>query len=135
MYRASPFTYLVEGMLSTGIANTQVQCAQNEFVPLKPPSGQTCGQYLKLYTDQGSYLKDPSATGTCDFCAYQDSNTFLGLIGLSYSNAWRDFGILWVFIIFNIFAAVGIYWLARVPKKSKHRKEEEKKAKEQEKAM
>jgi ABC-type multidrug transport system permease subunit len=134
MYRVSPFTYLVEGMLSTAIANTKVHCAANEFVPLNPPSGQTCGQYLKPYTDRGSYLKDPSATGTCEFCAYQESNTFLGLIGLNYANAWRDFGILWAFILFNIFAAVGIYWLARVPKKSKHRKAEEKTAKEQEKA-
>lgn len=24
---------------------------------------------------------------------------------------------MWVFIIFNIFAALGVYWLVRVPKK------------------
>ena len=135
MYRVSPFTYLVEGMLTTGIANQKVHCAENEFVPLNPPSGQTCGQYLKPYILQGSYVKDTSATDVCQFCSYNKSNTFLNLIGLSYSNAWRDFGILWAFIIFNIFAAVGIYWLARVPKKSKHRKAEEKKAKEEEKSV
>ena len=33
----------------------------------------------------------------------------------------RDFGIMWVYILVNIFGAVGIYWLARVPKKSKHK--------------
>ena len=134
MYRVSPFTYLVEGMLTTGIANQKIHCAANEYVQLNAPGGQTCGEYLKPYIARGSYVKDPSSTGTCEFCSYQDSNTFLGLIGLDYANAWRDFGILWVYIIFNIFAAVGIYWLARVPKKSKHRKAEEKTAKAQEKA-
>ena len=127
MYRVSPFTYLVEGMLSTGIANAAVHCADNEFVMFSPPSGSTCQQYLEPYISQaGGYLQDPSATDTCKFCTYNDTNVFLSGIGLSYSNAWRDFGIMWAYIIFNIFAAVGIYWLARVPKKSKHRKTEEK---------
>jgi ABC-type multidrug transport system permease subunit len=30
---------------------------------------------------------------------------------------------MWVFIVFNIFAAVGMYWLARVPKVKKAKKE------------
>ena len=129
MYRVSPFTYLVEGMLSTGIANQKTFCADNEFVSFDPPSGSTCGQYMQPYTSEaGGYLKDNSATSNCQFCTYDDTNFFLEQIGLSYSNAWRDFGILWAYIIFNIFAAVGIYWLARVPKKSKHQKEEEKKS-------
>ena len=128
MYRVSPFTYFVEGMLSTGIANTKIQCAPNEFVQLNAPSGQTCGEYLQSYIASSGYVKNPSATGACEFCSYSDSNLFLQQIGLSFSNAWRDFGILWVYIIFNIFAAVGIYWLARVPKKSKHRKADEKKS-------
>lgn len=128
MYRVSPFTYLVEGMLTTGIANQKVHCAENEFVSLQAPSGQTCGEYLAPYKAMGAYLQDDSSTTTCQLCSYSSSNTFLQGIGLSYSNAWRDFGILWAYILFNIFAAVGIYWLARVPKKSKHRKAEEKSA-------
>ncbi|KAK5171353.1 Multidrug resistance protein [Saxophila tyrrhenica] len=117
MYRVSPFTYLVEGMLSVGIANTSVRCADNEFVNFSPPNGQTCGEYMERWTSMaGGYLQDPSATGQCSFCTYDDTNVFLSQIGSSYSNVWRDFGILWAFIIFNIFAAVGIYWLARVPK-------------------
>lgn len=134
MYRVSPFTYLVEGMLSTGIANQRTHCADNEFVSFSPPSGQTCATYMRPYINAaGGYLQDPSATGTCQFCTYDDTNVFLKGVSLSYSHAWRDFGILWVYILFNIFGAVGLYWLARVPKKTKHRKEEEKKAKEEEK--
>ncbi|KAG9723024.1 hypothetical protein KCU73_g13820, partial [Aureobasidium melanogenum] len=37
---------------------------------------------------------------------------------------WRNFGILWVYIIFNAVAAVGIYWLVRVPKKAKKSKKD-----------
>lgn len=46
---------------------------------------------------------------------------------MSYSNRWRDFGILFAYIIFNIFMAVFLYWLVRVPK---HKKEKEGKADE-----
>ena len=135
MYRLSPFTYLVEGMLSTGIANTKVHCADNELVTFEPTGGATCAQYMDPYINganghpgAGGYLANPSATENCQFCTFNDSNVFLQGVGLSYSNAWRDFGILWAYIIFNIFAAVGIYWLARVPKKSKHQKKEDKKS-------
>jgi flagellar biosynthesis/type III secretory pathway M-ring protein FliF/YscJ len=38
---------------------------------------------------------------------------------------WRNFGLLWVYVVFNIFAAVFFYWLARVPKnKGKEQAEE-----------
>jgi len=124
MYRVSPFTYLVEGMLTTGIANQRTHCADNEFVTFQPPNGQTCGAYMQPYISQaGGYLQTPSATQNCNFCSYDDTNVFLSGVSLSYSNVWRDYGILWVYIIFNIFAAVGIYWLARVPKKPKQKEE------------
>ena len=38
---------------------------------------------------------------------------------MSYGNRWRDLGLMVVFIVFNIAAAIGCYWLARVPKQSK----------------
>lgn len=125
MYRVSPFTYLVEGMLSTGIANQQVACADNEYVSFQPPQGQTCGQYMQPYIQAaGGYLQDPQATSNCGYCTYDSTNVFLTGVSASYSNSWRDYGILWGYIIFNTFAAVGLYWLARVPKKSKSKKEE-----------
>lgn len=133
MYRVSPFTYLVEGMLTTGIANQRTHCAENEFVSFQPRSGETCAEYMRPYIrHNGGYLQDPGAMQDCSFCSYDDTNVFLNLIGLDYGNVWRDFGLMWVYIFFNVFAAVGIYWLARVPKKSKHRKEEEAKAKAEE---
>jgi hypothetical protein len=45
----------------------------------------------------------------------------------SYSHAWRNFGILIAYCIFNVFAALAIYYLARVPKKAKAKKGSEEK--------
>ncbi|WPH01081.1 Hypothetical protein R9X50_00391600 [Acrodontium crateriforme] len=133
MYRISPFTYLVQGMLSVGIANQKVQCAANEFVSFNPPSGQDCGTFMSAYINgnathpaAGGYLLDNSATTNCQFCTYDDTNLFLDQVNISYSNVWRNFGILWGFIVFNIFMAVFIYWFARVPKNKGKKKDEKK---------
>ncbi|KAK1056620.1 Multidrug resistance protein [Friedmanniomyces endolithicus] len=120
MYRVSPFTYLVEGMLSVGVANTQVACAANEFVTFRPPAGQTCGAYMQQYISAaGGYLQDPSATSECNYCTYSDTNVFLRAVSANYAHVWRDYGILWVYITVNACGAVFFYWLARVPKKAK----------------
>ncbi len=41
---------------------------------------------------------------------------FLAQVSSHYSERWRNFGLMWVYIIFNICAAVLIYWAVRVPK-------------------
>lgn len=125
MYRVSPFTYLVDAMLSVGLANTSVVCAANELLHFNPPSGQTCGAYMTRWiSEAGGYLENPNATTDCGFCAISSTNTFLTAVSSNYSDRWRDFGILWGFIVFNIFAAILLYWLVRVPKKSKKQKAE-----------
>ncbi|WWD22190.1 hypothetical protein CI109_106681 [Kwoniella shandongensis] len=117
MNRVSPFTYLVEGMLGSAVANTNVVCSATELLHFDPPSGQTCGAYLQSYiASAGGYLVDSNATDACEFCAIQSTNTFLAGFEIFYSSMWRDFGLMWVFIIFNSVAAVLIYWVARVPK-------------------
>jgi ABC-type multidrug transport system permease subunit len=60
---------------------------------------------------------------TCRLCSYTSTDVFLSQINANYADRWRDFGILWAFIVFNIFAAIGLYWLARVPKKQGKKKE------------
>lgn len=124
-YRVSPFTYLIDGMLSTAVAHTQVTCAKNEYVHFSPPSGQTCGEYMQDYIDvAGGYLQDTRATGNCSFCAVRDTDAFLSSVASNPHHMWRNFGIMWAFIVFNIFGAVALYWLVRVPKKKKNKSEE-----------
>jgi ATP-binding cassette subfamily G (WHITE) protein 2 (PDR) len=125
MYRVSPFTYLVDGMLSTGLANTKIVCSSIELSHFNPPSSQTCGEYLHKYISAaGGYIENPGATSNCSFCSASNTNTYLAQLSSSYAHRWRNFGIMWVFIIFNVFGAVFLYWLARVPKNK--RKEQEK---------
>ncbi len=125
MYRLSPFTYLISAILSTAVANTAVVCAANELLHFEPPAGQTCGVYMSAYIEAtGGYLEDPSAKANCGFCPIDSTNTFLAAVNSNFSTRWRDFGILWVFIIFNVVAAVVLYWLVRVPRKEGKSKKE-----------
>ncbi|KAG6090993.1 ZEB2-regulated ABC transporter 1 [Claviceps sp. LM220 group G6] len=117
MYRVSPFTYLVSGMLTTGVANTDVVCADNEFLKFKPPGNQTCLEYMKDYIDVfGGKLADESDRSMCQYCTISETNAYLAGVSSYYSDRWRNFGILWVYVLLNISAAMFIYWLARVPK-------------------
>ena len=120
MYRVSPFTYLIAGMLSTGLANNNITCASIELLHFNPPPNQTCGQYMSNYMKAyGGYLTNNDSTTTCDFCSGSSTNTYLAALSSQYSTRWRNFGIMWAFVIFNIFAALALYWYARVPRKQK----------------
>ncbi|KAL8834803.1 MAG: hypothetical protein Q9170_003599, partial [Blastenia crenularia] len=61
MYRVSPFTYLVSGMLSTGLANAYITCSTEELLHFSPPPNTTCSTYLSSYIqDLGGYLTPES---------------------------------------------------------------------------
>lgn len=118
MYRLSPFTYLVSAMLSTAVANTNIECAANELLKFQPVGNDTCYQYMEPYmTAVGGYLTNPNSTTDCSFCTIGDTNTFLAGARAYYSDRWRNYGIIWAYIFFNIGAALFVYWLVRVPKK------------------
>lgn len=124
MNRVSPFTYLVEGLLGTGVAGVPVVCSDTELLRFEPLGG-TCAQYMAPWIAQaGGYLVNGDATSACEFCAISDTDTFLANFNIYFKNRWRDFGLMWVYIIFNVFAAIGLYWLARVPKNKKKDKDD-----------
>lgn len=119
MYRVSPFTYLVSGMLSVGLANARITCAPDELLYFSPLSLSTCASYLGPYMEErGGYLRPDSmnSTSECVFCSGSETNMFLAGVSAVYGDRWRNLGIFWVYVIFNMGAAVGLYWLARVPK-------------------
>jgi ATP-binding cassette subfamily G (WHITE) protein 2 (PDR) len=118
MYRLSPYTYLVSAILSIGIANTAVKCSPLELLHFEPLPNTTCDVYLAPYIEQlGGYLNNPNAASECEFCVIADTNTFLSSVGVDYGDRWRNFGILWAFVVFNMLMAVLLYWGFRVPKK------------------
>jgi len=114
-------------MMSTGLANAKVVCSDIEILHFDPPSGLNCSAYLSDYINvAGGYLVEPGATSDCQFCSVADTNAFLASVGSYFSQAWRNFGILWAFIIFNIAGAIFMYWLIRVPKKDGKEEKEKK---------
>ncbi len=116
MYRVSPLTYLIAGWAGTGLAGKRVICADNELAQFDPPSGQTCAEYLADYFRAGAVgqLQNPGATSNCRYCPLSTSDQFLASVNISYTDRWRDFGIGWAYIVFNIAAAVLLYYVFRV---------------------
>ncbi|RSL90675.1 hypothetical protein CEP52_014514 [Fusarium oligoseptatum] len=125
MYRVNPFTYVVEGFLGTTLANAPVTCASNEILSFRSPQGSTCAEYMADYINTaGGQLVNSSQDGSeCSFCPVVDTNAFLTSISVNWANRWRDFGLLWVYIVFNLAATIVFYWSARVPKNRKIKKE------------
>ncbi|SPO04603.1 probable ABC1 transport protein [Cephalotrichum gorgonifer] len=120
MYRVSPLTYLVGGMLSVGLAQKTIECSELEILHFATPQGGnlTCGEYLAPYQEMagtGSVL-NPSSMTTCRFCPLTQTDAFLAGSDIHYDQKWRNFGLMWAYVAFNLFAALFLYWIVRVPK-------------------
>ncbi|GLI74715.1 multidrug resistance protein [Penicillium ochrochloron] len=118
MYRVSLFTYLVSAILSKGLLGADAICEKVEYLTFNPPFNQTYSECLTPYIDMvhSGYVENLGATSDCSFCSVSKTDTFLAAIGSNFDHAWQNFGLMWVYIAFNIAGAVFIYWLARVPK-------------------
>ncbi|KAL1305766.1 hypothetical protein AAFC00_003937 [Neodothiora populina] len=115
MYRVSPFTYWVSGIAATQLHGQQVTCSARETSIFDPPSGQTCGEYLADYlATSGAQLGNPQATTGCEVCSLTTSDQFLASVGILWADRWRNYGIMWAYIAFNIAAAVFLYYIFRV---------------------
>ncbi|KAF3168493.1 hypothetical protein TWF225_011796 [Orbilia oligospora] len=122
MYRVNPLTYFTSSFMATTLANAPVHCSENEYQEFKAPDGLTCGEYLEPYlSEAGGYILDPLASGleSCRYCQMDGTNAFLVGINSDFSERWRNFGIVWVYVIFNTAIAILFYWLFRVPKGKK----------------
>ncbi|GKZ32454.1 hypothetical protein AbraIFM66950_001842 [Aspergillus brasiliensis] len=118
MYRVSPFTYLVSSVLSVGIAGNTVECSDIELLHIPPPTGQNCSSYLDEYVrNYQATLLNPDDRTECLVCSISNTDQYLSALSMSYSDRWRNVGILIAYIVFNGIAAVFLYWLVRVPKK------------------
>ncbi|CAK9437481.1 uncharacterized protein LODBEIA_P18590 [Lodderomyces beijingensis] len=115
MYYVNPFTYLVQGMLATGLANAAVVCEREELVTVVPPEGQSCSSYLEIFIqNNGGY--STVVNGECRYCQLSSTNGFLRGIDAEFSQRWRNWGIVVAFIGGNIILTGALYWLFRVPK-------------------
>lgn len=128
MYRVSPFTYFFSGVLSVGLANSHVSCSTEEYLHFSPPPSTNCSTYLASYIErENGYLTPESvgSTSVCVFCPGNDTNVFLKNVSANYNDRWRNYCILWVYILFNVVAAIGLFWLFKVQKR-KHKQPSQK---------
>jgi ATP-binding cassette subfamily G (WHITE) protein 2 (PDR) len=101
--------------VSTMLSGRPVTCSSTEVSIFDPPAGQTCGAYMAGYVSTaGGVVQNPGATLGCRYCSLTDGDQFLADVSIFYSERWRNFGIIFAFIAFNIFLAVLTYWLFRV---------------------
>lgn len=105
MYPFDPYHYLVEGFIVNGLDSVKVVCGDNDFIKIRAPPGETCGSYMAdFFADGGlGYIGNPNSTDMCDYCQYSLGNDYYeSRIGWNFGNRWRNFGILWVFTLFNV---------------------------------
>ena len=86
---------------------------------MQPTAGETCGTYLRDYAALGGgRVYNPDAMADCQYCTASNADQFLQSVAISYTTRWRDYGIGFAYIGFNIFMAVLLYYLIRVRKGS-----------------
>ncbi|THY01481.1 putative ABC multidrug transporter, partial [Aureobasidium pullulans] len=115
MYRISPLTYIVGAVAGTGLHGRTVRCSTAEMRTFDPPAGQNCGGYLSTYLiDAAGVLMNPEAEESCQYCPLKTADQFLGVSAIKWSQRWRNVGIVFAFIFFNIAATFGLYYMFKV---------------------
>ncbi|CAM1502480.1 Fc.00g044640.m01.CDS01 [Cosmosporella sp. VM-42] len=117
MYRVSPFTYWISGIAATALHGRAVTCSSSETSVFNPPSGQSCGEYLTPFLQKApGQLQNPNDTEQCRYCTFSDADQYLSGSNIYWSERWRNYGIMWAYVAFNMFVAVATYYLFRVKK-------------------
>ncbi|KAG1807446.1 ABC-2 type transporter-domain-containing protein [Suillus subaureus] len=118
MYRVSPFTYLVEGLLGQAIGGQLINCASDELVPINPPSGLSCAAYMDPFiSSAGGYLTNPDATTECLYCPYRTTDQFMfSSFNILDSHHWRNTGIVLGIVVFNVCAIFAFTYIFRIRK-------------------
>ncbi|CDS09454.1 hypothetical protein LRAMOSA10814 [Lichtheimia ramosa] len=116
MYWLDPFHYYIEGLTTNEMEHIIVECSDRDLVKFSPPSGQTCGEYMANYLNNGGpgYIVDENATDMCGYCNYKSGPEYYGTIyQWDAANKWRDLGIIFAFFVFNVFLFIGLCWWKR----------------------
>ncbi|QOU20415.1 hypothetical protein BRETT_005072 [Brettanomyces bruxellensis] len=110
VYYESPFTYFLENMMTELFDDRPVICDSDEFALLMPQDGMTCGAYMKDYIKmKGGYLKSSATTIYCTYCTYASGQEFTNNLHMYFKNHWRNFGIMWAFVVGNVILMLAAY--------------------------
>jgi ATP-binding cassette, subfamily G (WHITE), member 2, PDR len=117
LWRVSPLTYWVSGIVATGDSGKIVTCETAELSVFDPPPGSTCAAYLAPYFNTmhaPGYLMNPNATKVCEYCALSFADQFLAMRDIYWEYRWRNWGLGMVYIGFNVGMTVVLYWFFRL---------------------
>ncbi|KAK6996716.1 pleiotropic drug resistance ABC transporter [Favolaschia claudopus] len=108
-----PFTYFIEATIGQATGRKPIVCSAIELVTVNPPSGQTCGQYFEAYMSfAGGYLTNENATTGCQFCPTATTDQlFEAAFSIFYDHHWRDVGLMFAYIGFDIACILFFTWL------------------------
>ncbi|KAF9435109.1 hypothetical protein BGZ76_006883 [Entomortierella beljakovae] len=104
MYWVDPYTYIVEGIVTTQLNNVPVICGDSEYSIFYPPAGQSCYEYAGPFIESDpGYLRYPNATEFCEYCPYSVGQQYFEPMNMFHVHRWRNLAILIGYIGFNIF--------------------------------
>ena len=121
MYWATPLSYYVSAIISTGISGSEITCSSNDLLRLNPPPDQTCGEYLNSST---SVVLNPDDTAVCEVCNFSNADSFLAMFGIFYGDRWWQYGVTIAYNVINVMLALLLYWAIKVPKGRNKQKRE-----------
>ncbi|KAK8079218.1 hypothetical protein PG994_003025 [Apiospora phragmitis] len=126
MYRVSPVNYLIGGIMSASLTGSPVVCTAAEILHMQAPANQTCGDFLGPFVARSGgtiIIADDgpgagSVGGLCSYCPVATTDAYLSNFEIFYTDAWRNFYLLWSYILANVVLTFVFYRLFRVPKKN-----------------
>ncbi|CAD0100330.1 unnamed protein product [Aureobasidium mustum] len=117
MYRVSPFTYWIAGIVAAQLHGKRIICSDVETSVFQPPRVKPAANtWPPTSNTHRATSKTPTLMPTAHTVRSAMQTNSLAGSGIYYSQVWRNFGIFWAYVGFNIFAAVFLYWLFRVSK-------------------
>jgi len=117
LWRVSPLTYWISGIVATGSSGKKITCESVELSVFDPPAGARCAEYLKAFFETmhaPGYLVNPGAMKACEYCPLSNADQFLATRDVYWDLRWRNLGLGFVYIGFNIGMAVFVYWAFRL---------------------
>ncbi|KAJ1927065.1 ATP-binding cassette transporter snq2 [Tieghemiomyces parasiticus] len=103
VYWINPYKYYIEGVISNDLYDMKITCEEDEYLKFDPPSGNTCYEYAKEFLSVGpGYIRNLNDTSSCEYCPFKVGQEFTDNLSWEYSNKWRNFGILFAFVGFNL---------------------------------
>lgn len=119
MYHLTPFTYLIEGLVVNVLHGLPIVCTDIEVNTFTAPATQTCDAYMAPFFANGGngYLTGSTSTaagGNCVYCRYATGDQYFETLGMKYDHRWRDYGLMWAYVVFNMFFIIFMFYIFRI---------------------